>query len=127
MKNKEGKSILASVHRDEIGTQNVTTLSPVDFFTRRWILHGAGDVGGRVEAQDDGLGVVGVVPRAAHEVCEGEAVVLLHGGEAQELGAEEEQRVEQHDGRVRPQLLAVPQVLLLHPRVDVAWRVTGEG
>ena len=84
---------------------------------RRVVLDGAAgdDVGGRVEAQEDGLGVVGVVARAAHEVGEGEAAVLRHAGEAQELGAEEEQRVEQHDGGVGPQLLAVPQVLLLHP------------
>ena len=110
---EKGKSLLCIRH--EICTQDIVILCSIVFFTRWWILHRAGDVGRRVEAQEDGLGVVGVVPRAAHEVCEGEAVMLQHGGEAQELGTEEEQRVEQHDGRVRPQLLAVPQVILLHP------------
>lgn len=58
---------------------------------------------------------------AAHDVGEGELAVLSHRLELEELGAEEEQCVEQHDGRVGPQLFTVPQVLLLHPRVQVAW------
>lgn len=52
--------------------------------------------------------------------------MLLHRGEAEILAAEKEQSVEQNDGRVRAQLLAVPQELLLHPRMDVACRRKGE-
>jgi len=75
-----------------------------------------------VEAQEGGLGVVGVGLGAAHDVGEGQLAVLLHRGEAKVLAAEEEQRVEQHDGGVRAQLLAVPQEALLHSGVDVTWR-----
>lgn len=47
---------------------------------------------------------------APGEVGEREALVLREGREAEVLGAEEEQRVEQHDGGVGAQLLALPQV-----------------
>ena len=50
---------------------------------------------------------------------EGQLAVLLHRAEAEVLAAEEEQRVEEDDGGVRPQLFTVPQILLLHPGVDV--------
>lgn len=45
--------------------------------------------------------------------------MLLHCCEAKILAAEKEQGVQQDDGRVRAQLLAVPKKLLLHPRMDV--------
>lgn len=62
------------------------------------------------------------------EVGEGDALVLLQSGEAEVLGAEEEQRVEQHDGRVGAQLLTLPQVGLHHPGGDCStWRRTVEG
>lgn len=48
--------------------------------------------------------------RASSEVGKGEALVLRQGGEVEVLGAEEEQRVEQHYWRVGPQLLTLPQV-----------------
>lgn len=47
--------------------------------------------------------------------------MLAQGLELEQLGAKEEQGVEQHDGGVGSQLFTVPQVLLLHPRVQVAW------
>lgn len=47
---------------------------------------------------------------APSEVGEREALVLREGREAEVLGAEEEQRVEQHDGGVGAQLLTLPQV-----------------
>lgn len=54
------------------------------------------------------------------EVDEGEALVLRHRGEAKVLGAEEEQRVEQHYGGVGAQLLALPQVGLQYAGGDGA-------
>lgn len=42
-------------------------------------------------------------------------------GEAEELGGEEEEGAEQHDGRIGPQLLTLPQVLLLHTRLEQLW------
>lgn len=56
----------------------------------------------------------------AGEVDEGEALVLRHCGEAKVLGAEEEQRVEQHYGGVGAQLLALPQVGLQYAGGDGA-------
>lgn len=47
---------------------------------------------------------------ASGEVGEGEALVLRKCGEAEVLGAEEEQRVEQHYGGVGAQLFTLPQV-----------------
>lgn len=54
--------------------------------------------------------------RASGEVAEGDAAVLRRRGEAEVFGAEEEQRVEQHHGRVGAQLLALPQVGLQDAR-----------
>lgn len=51
---------------------------------------------------------------------ERQLAVLLHRGEAEVLAAEEEQGVEKDDGGVSAQLLAVPQELFLHARIDVA-------
>ena len=51
---------------------------------------------------------------ASSEVGEGEGLVLSQRGEAEVLGAEEEQRVEQHHGGVGAQLLTLPQVGLLN-------------
>lgn len=51
-------------------------------------------------------------------MAERELAVLLHRGEAEVLAAEEEQRVEEDDGGVGAQLLAVPQELFLHAGVD---------
>lgn len=48
------------------------------------------------------------------EVGEGEALVLPQRGEAEVFGAEEEHRVEQHNGGVGAQLLTLPQVRLHH-------------
>ena len=48
--------------------------------------------------------------------------MLLHRGEAEVLAAEEEQSVEEDDGGVRPQLLTVPQKLLLHTGMNVTCR-----
>lgn len=59
---------------------------------------------------------------AAHDVREGEPLVLPDSPELEQLGVEEEQRVEQHDRGVRAQLLTLPQVLLLHSGVQVPWR-----
>jgi len=53
--------------------------------------------------------------------------VLLHHGEAKILAAEEEESVEEDDGRVCPQLFTVPQKLLLHTRMDVTCRGRGSG
>ena len=53
---------------------------------------------------------------------EGQLAVLLHRGEAEVLAAEEEQSIEEDDGGVRPQLLTVPQELLLHTGMDVTCR-----
>lgn len=47
---------------------------------------------------------------AAREVAERKPSVLLQGGVAEVFGAEEKKRVEQHDGGVGAQLLALPQV-----------------
>lgn len=80
---------------------------------------------GRVEAEEGGLSVVRVGFGAAHEVSEGQLAVLLHCGEAKVLAGEEEQRVEEDDGGVRPQLFTLPQELLLHTRMDVTWRGRG--
>lgn len=54
--------------------------------------------------------------RAPGEVGEGDAPVLRQRGEAEVLGAEEEQCVEQHHGGVGAQLLALPQVGLQYAR-----------
>lgn len=54
----------------------------------------------------------------AGEVGEGEPLVLLQGGVAKVFSAEEEKRVEQHDGGVGAQLLALPQVGLRHAGRD---------
>lgn len=51
---------------------------------------------------------------ASGEVGEGEALVLHQCPETKGLGAEEEQRVEQHYGGVGAQLLTLPQVGLHH-------------
>lgn len=53
---------------------------------------------------------------------EGKLPVLLNCGEAKVLAAEEEQRVEEDDGGVRPQLFTVPQELLLHTGIDETCR-----
>lgn len=45
--------------------------------------------------------------------------MLLHCGEAKVFTAEEEQRIEQDDGGVGPELFTVPQKLLLDTRVDI--------
>lgn len=74
---------------------------------------------GRVEAQEGGLGAVRVGFGAAHHVGEGQLPVLLRRGEAEVLAAEEDERVEEDDGGVRPQLFTVPEELLLHAGVDV--------
>lgn len=87
-----------------------------------WLVLGLGAGQRWVEAQHGGLGVAAVGFGAADDVGEGELAVLRHRGEAKVFAAEEEQRVEQHDGRVGAQLLTVPQELLLHPRVHVACR-----
>lgn len=47
---------------------------------------------------------------ASGEVAKGEALVLCQRGKAEVLGAEEEQRVEQHYRWVGAQLLTLPQV-----------------
>lgn len=47
---------------------------------------------------------------ASSEVGKGEALVLRQRGEAEVLGAEEEQSVEQYYGGVGAQLLTLPQV-----------------
>lgn len=47
--------------------------------------------------------------------------MLLHCGEAEMLAAEKQQCVQQDDGRVGAQLLAVPKKLLLHPRMDATY------
>lgn len=73
-----------------------------------------------IEAQVSGLGVVPVGLGAPHDVGERQLAVLLHRGKAKVLAAEEEQGVEEDDGRVSTQLLAVPQELFLHARIDVA-------
>lgn len=58
---------------------------------------------------------------------ERQLAVLLHRGEAEVLAAEEEQGVEKDDGGVSPQLLAVPQELFLHARIDgPCWEEEGE-
>lgn len=49
---------------------------------------------------------------AAGEVGERKPLVLFQGGVAKVLGAEEEERVEQHDGGIGAQLLTLPQVRL---------------
>lgn len=72
----------------------------------------------RVESQEGGLCAALASFGAAHEVDKWQLAVLLHGGEAKMLAAEEEQGVEQHYGRESPQLLTVPEELLLHPGVD---------
>lgn len=51
----------------------------------------------------------------------------MHRGEAKVLAAEEEQGVEEDDGGVSAQLLAVPQELFLHARIDVACWEKEEG
>lgn len=51
--------------------------------------------------------------------------MLLHRGEAKVLAAEEEERVEEDDGGVRPQLFTLPQELLLHKGVNVTCGDTG--
>lgn len=80
-----------------------------------------------IEAQVSGLGVVPVGLGAPHDVGEGQLAVLLHRGEAKVLAAEEEQGVEEDDGGVGAQLLAVPQELFLHARLDTGcWEKEGE-
>lgn len=61
----------------------------------------------------------------AGDVGEGQASVVRQRGEAEELGGEEEEGAEQHDGRVGPQLLTLPQVLLLHARLEQLWEMDG--
>lgn len=73
---------------------------------------------GWIEAQVGGLGVVPVGLGAPHDVGERQLAVLLHRGEAEVLAAEEEQGVEEDDGGVGAQLLAVPQKLFLHAGID---------
>lgn len=51
----------------------------------------------------------------AIDVGEGEAEVLLHGAQAEVLGVQVDQRVQQSGGAVLPELPAAPQTLLLHP------------
>lgn len=53
---------------------------------------------------------------ASSEVGKREPLVLCKGGEVEILGAEEEQRVEQHYGGVSTQLLTLPQVGLHNTR-----------
>lgn len=72
----------------------------------------------RVESQEGGFCAALASFGAAHEVGKWQLAVLLHGGEAKMLAAEEEQGVEQHYGGESPQLLTVPEELLLHPWVD---------
>lgn len=76
----------------------------------------------RIEAQVSGLGVVPVGLGAPHDVGERQLPVLLHRGEAEVLAAEEKQGVEEDDGGVGAQLLAVPQELFLHAGSDRACR-----
>lgn len=64
---------------------------------------------------------------AAHDVCKGQLPVLLDGGEAEVFGAEVEQGVEEDEGRVRPQLFALPQQRFLHARLDASCRRRREG
>lgn len=64
---------------------------------------------------------------ASSEVGKGEALVLRQCGEAEVLGAEEEQGVEQHYGGVGAQLLTLPQVGLHDTRGhDATLRRKGE-
>lgn len=74
----------------------------------------------RIEAQVSGLAIVPVGLGAPHDVGERQLPVLLHCGEAEVLAAEEEQGVEEDDGRVGAQLLAVPQELFLHAGINRA-------
>lgn len=57
---------------------------------------------------------------ASTEVDKGETLVLSQRGEVEVFGAEEEQRVEQHYGRVGAQLLTLPQVGLFNARGNSA-------
>lgn len=81
---------------------------------------------GGVEAQEGGLSVVLVGFGAAHYVRKRQLAVLLHRGETKVLAAEVEQSVEQDDGGVSPQLLTVPQELLLHPGMNITCKDVGE-
>lgn len=66
--------------------------------------------------------MVGVGPGAAHDVCKRQMPVLFDGGEAEVFGAEVKQGVEEDEGRVRPQLLALPQGRFFHARRDASCR-----
>lgn len=104
-------------------TKEIMTKWKGSVHTSRRILEGEG----RIETQEVGFGAIEAGARAAHDVAKGELVMLGRRAEVEVLGAEEEEGVEQHDGGVGPQLLTAPQVLLLHPRVDVACVGVGWG